>query len=88
MVTGTQTDLVYQIGIGGISMKLKEKLAHSHAQNNCHPASDESRAWFEVGYLAGFEKARELAFKLHSSKRVNDCFTDSDEFLQMGEEEV
>lgn len=66
-------------------MKLIERLAYEASLKS--PDIDDHGV-FETAYMEGFRAAREMAAKLHSSKRVNDCFTDSEEFLQMGENEV
>lgn len=47
-------------------MKLKEKLAENYvdsftADNECAPVSNETADFMLMAYLAGFEKAREMA---------------------------
>lgn len=72
-------------------MKLKEQLASHYILNELDPslivevAPDDLHA---LSFLAGFEKAKELALILHKSKQVKDCFTDSQDFLLIGEEDV
>lgn len=67
-------------------MKLKEKLAQDLAREEVHPASDINRAWFEVGYLSGFDKAKKMASEFYYLNSIDD--NDSGAFADLGEEEV
>ena len=76
-------------------MKLKEKLAAAFSSKFYHPALVLSNQEFEDGFIAGFEKAREMSIEAvehYSQDRVFDYTNCNDlivsNLIMLGEEEV
>lgn len=70
-------------------MKLIEKLAMEHVESQLRPTANELiKIYSQMDYLAGFRKAREMAYELMKENADKRIFSIDVDIENLGESEV